>query len=237
MTLYIPLFFFAVLPGLLWLFYYLKKDVHPEPKNLLFFVFLAGSFAAVVGYFFQVNVSPLLSSLAEPFSELAFLFLLIQKFGVIAFSEELLKYLAFFFPMRGHHELDEPIDFVIYMITAAMGFATVENLLLFSSLPAELPLLDVAYTSFLRFVTATFLHALASGILGVFIAYSWRFSKTYILAGGLLLATLLHGIYNFFVIRIEEPLFLFALFFLLVLMGGFLSLSIKRLKKLKSTCL
>jgi len=237
MLLYISLFVFALLPALFWFFYYFKKDVHPEPRNLLFLVFLTGGFAAVIGYFFQASISPFLSSFAKPLPELSFLFFLIQKFGVIAFSEELLKYLAFFFPMRRHYELDEPVDFVIYMVTAAMGFATVENLFLFFSLSASAPLLDIAYTSFLRFLTATFLHALASGILGVFIAYSWRFSKPYILAGGLLLATLLHGTYNFLVLRIESPPYLFALLFLLFFMATFLSFSIKRLKGLKSTCL
>jgi len=233
---YASLFAFALLPSLIWLFYYLRKDVHPEPKYLIITVFVAGGISAAMGYFFQKEASGIITSLGNSFPDILFLWSFLQGFLVVAFSEELLKYLSFALPMRGHSELDEPMDFVVYMITAAMGFAAAENLLLFFSLSPETLLPDIAYTSFIRFISAVFLHALASGILGVFIAYSWRFSRKDILLGGLLFATSFHGLYNFLVPKIDTLFYFVSFAALLFAMALCLSLGIKKLRKMKSIC-
>lgn len=233
---YSLLFVFAILPSLIWLLYYLKKDVHPEPKRLILYVFFAGAFAAIVGYFFQAGASGFINVFIENLPHLLFLGLLFQKFIIIAFSEEFLKYLAFFFTMRGHQDLDEPVDFIIYMITAAMGFAAAENLILFSSLGLNITFGEVLQISLLRFMSATFLHALASGILGVFIVYACRFSKRSLLFYGLITVTFLHGIYNILVTRVEDISSVFLLALFLIILSFVLSRGIKKVKKMRSVC-
>ncbi len=227
---YFPLIVFALLPSAIWLLYYLRKDVHPEPKKLILYVFLFGALSAGVGYLFQTQATPFLFLYIESF----FLSLLFAVF-FYAFSEEFLKYLAFSFSVKDSKEVDEPIDFIIYMITAGLGFAALENFIILLSL--NIDILDVVKVSFLRFVSGTLLHALASGILGGFLAYAYRLNKKYIIFIGLLAVSFLHGIYNMIAERIEEKLFLvfFLVFFFLLLTT--LSFVIKKVKKLKSVSL
>ncbi len=232
---YFSLFVFAVLPSLVWLLYYLRKDDHPEPKRLIVYVFTAGAFFAVVGYFFQKATAPFFFSLAEniPFLLLSASFF--YKFVVVAFSEEFLKYLAFFFTVRKNPHLDEPVDYIIYMIAAALGFAALENFIILFSLDPSLP--EVAKISLVRFLSGTFLHVLASGILGGFLAYSCFRSKKSLIFWGLLFVSFLHGIYNLLTEKITEPLFFFILLLFLFSLLLILSALIKKTKKMKSVCL
>ncbi|MBI3274099.1 MAG: PrsW family intramembrane metalloprotease, partial [Candidatus Colwellbacteria bacterium] len=94
-------------------------------------------------------------------------------------------------------EFDEPVDGMIYMISAALGFAAIENVLtMFNLVPDGI---DVAFkTLALRFVGATLLHALASGLIGYFLAMAWFFRehKKKLIMFGIVLATLFHMAFN-----------------------------------------
>ncbi len=232
---YFSLFVFAVIPSLLWLLYYLRKDTHPEPKRLIIYVFAAGALFAIIGYFFQRTAASLLFSFLDTVPLLIIFAPLFYKFVVVAFSEEFLKYLAFFFTIKNHPELDEPVDFIIYMITAALGFAALENFIVLSSLDITLP--EVVKISVIRFFSGTFLHALVSGIFGGFLAHSYGFQKKSILIWGLLFVSLLHGLYNLLAERIGEALFFSLLLAFFAFLITLLSLLIKKTKKMKSICL
>ncbi len=252
------LLLFAVLPSFLWVVYYFRKDDHPEPKRMILYVFLAGAFTALLGYLFQKSsVTILQPFVTTNFPELASYFIIFRKVFLVAFSEEFFKYLAFFFTVRHHQELDEPVDIVIYMITAALGFAALENFLLLSSLPTS-NLENIIAVSALRFLTATLLHALASGLLGVFLVYGYRSSKRIMLFWGLLVATIAHAVYNFLIMRINlypvevnifgglhyadtQPLitiypFLFLSISFLIFLAVVLSVMIERTKRLEPVC-
>ncbi len=231
---YFSLFAFAVLPSFLWLLYCLKKDVHPEPKRLILYVFAAGALFAVIGYFFQRATASLLISFFENIPLLILFAPFFFKFVIVAFSEELLKYLAFFFTVRNHTELDEPIDFIIYMVTAALGFAALENFILLSSL--DISLQEMAKISAIRFFSGTFLHALTSGILGGFLAFYYCYNKKSILVWGIVLVSLLHGIYNLLAERIDQTPFFFLLLFFFLVLATTLTLLIEKTKKMKSVC-
>lgn len=249
---------FAILPSFLWLFYYFKKDKHPEPKRTLLYVFIVGSLFAFLGYYLQKYSVTGVIFLSNNFPDLGIFLIIFQKIIIIAFSEELLKYLAFFFAARYHRDLDEPVDFIIYMITAALGFAAFENFLILSSLTK--PLLENIITiSALRFLSATFLHALASGILGIFLVYAYQKSNKKIFISGLTVATIIHAIYNFLIMRIDyypvnidinlsiydlqpiSTITLYPIFFLifsfLIFLSVVLSIFIEKIKKLKSSSL
>ncbi|HEY5383095.1 MAG TPA: PrsW family glutamic-type intramembrane protease, partial [Candidatus Paceibacterota bacterium] len=97
---------------------------------------------------------------------------------------------------------DEPLDAVIYMVTAALGFAAVENaLFLFGSL--QQGALHGVVTGDLRFIGATLLHTLSSSLIGISLALSFYKSsglrRLYAL-GGVILATALHTLFNFFIL-------------------------------------
>ncbi len=235
MPYYLILTIFAILPSLVWLFYYLQKDDHPEPKEIILCVFLTGAVFAIIGLLFQRSAISLLDPIKENLPSFIFFSLFFYRFIIVAFSEELLKYFAFFFAAKDHREVDEPIDYIIYMITAALGFAALENFLLLFSLNPEVP--QIMKISVLRFVSATLLHAVASGIIGCFLVYSLYFNKKYLLFLGLIVGTALHGIYNLLAERMVDFYSAIILFSTLLLLFSILLFFIKKIKRMKNICL
>ena len=99
---------------------------------------------------------------------------------------------------------DEPIDFPIYMITAALGFAALENVLFLLNPAALADTVISLLTGNLRFLGATLLHAMSSATIGIAIGLSfyrgWFLKKIYLI-WGIVGAIALHSIFNFFIIR------------------------------------
>jgi len=94
----------------------------------------------------------------------------------LALTEEVFKFFAAWLAVGRRKELDEPIDAMIYMIAAALGLATIENFFILSDLMSAGGIVAVNELSsiiVLRFVGATFLHAIASGLVG----YYWAKSR------------------------------------------------------------
>lgn len=216
----------AFLPSLVWLLFYLRKDSHPESNRMILKVFILGMLAAFPAIFIQLGFFDL--SLPS----------LINIFIGVALVEESLKYLVVRLKVLQSSELDEPLDIMLYMIIAGLGFAASENILKFLSPDIfNLGLTETLLVATFIFITSTFLHALASGTFGFFLALSLFEPKKRFtfLASGLSLATLLHGLYNFAIMKMEENLN-FAILVLFLLLSSALSVSIgfKRLKKMPS---
>ena len=133
--------------------------------------------------------------------------------------------------------MDEPIDLMLYMIVSALGFAALENLLVLLPLSHPFMLLETVTVSAFRFVGATFLHALCSGLVGYFIAISilrpsnkrWR-----VLAEGIGIAVLLHGLYDFSIIKIEGNFKFIIPIAILLGLTIFVAWGFKKVKTLKS---
>ena len=119
-----------------------------------------------------------------------------------AASEEILKYLAFAAILSKNPNLNKPVSYPIYLITAALGFAALENTFyLIHPITANNATLSFL-TGNLRFLGSTLLHSATSGILGISIGLAFfkdSFSRT--LSGfiGLITAIALHGTFNFFI--------------------------------------
>jgi RsiW-degrading membrane proteinase PrsW (M82 family) len=188
---YLPLVL-GLLPSFAWLIFYLKEDPHPEPKSLIVEIFIAGAASTSLTLGFQLLFHNLL--LFNGIAPYSFLSL----FG-LATIEEVFKFLAAF-TIVSHHkkDFDEPVDAMIYMIVAALGFATVENI----AASFNTPDLSLETTS-LRFIGATLLHTLSSGLIGYFWAKYLIFKKTELWIRGGLLAILLHVVFNYLIIRFE----------------------------------
>lgn len=187
---------FALIPPIIWLLVYLREDNRPEPLHLLLLTFLGGIAAAFVALLLQ-NV---LFAGMDPYRQ----FLIV--FAGIAVIEESLKYIAFRILAVPHKDFDEPVDAMIYMVTAGLGFAAIENFLFlfFKSYDPNLifgeNLVSGAQLSGARFIGANQLHALASGVLGYFFAKSWFPPKRHFVLLGLLFASALHAVFNYIII-------------------------------------
>ena len=124
------------------------------------------------------------------------------------------------------------------MVIAALGFAASENILILFSLGPEFLFGETLSVTAFRFLGATFLHALSSGLLGYFLALSFfemkNQGKFFIL--GIAIASLLHGFYNFAILELEGILAFLIPLLILIGLAGFLAFSLRRLKKIKSIC-
>jgi protease PrsW len=225
----------GTLPSLIWLIFFLKKDPNPESRQIITKIFFSGMLAALPAIFIELGLLNFFSKINLP----PFLLVVINIFIGVALVEELLKYQVTREKVliKGK-EFDEPIDVIIYMITAALGFAALENILILSSFNSLSLLKEILAVSFLRLVGATLLHALCSGIVGYFLALSFFHldKKKSLVFSGIAIASLLHGLYNFSIIETEGILtFLIplAVIITLIILTAF---NLKNIKKMKSVC-
>lgn len=202
----------ALLPSLAWLALFLREDVHPEPNKLVVRAFAAGALAtipaiilesgaagAIAGYLSQqkgMDLAPQVSVLPEPILRLIFIF-----FG-IALVEEVAKFLMVKHLVLGNANFDEPVDALLYLVIGGLGFAAVENVLLVSNRSVQAMGLfgpgGIFTVLGARFLSATLLHALASGIIGYTIAralFRAKIRRDEVVLG-IMVATFVHGVYN-----------------------------------------
>lgn len=244
----------ALLPSVIWLLFFLKEDVHPESKNMILKVFFFGALSAPAAAFVGIGFQELLLE----FNLHEELFLILHIFLGIGLTEELLKYLVVRLKVISHHEFDEPVDAMLYMIISGLGFAALENILIFFSQKIlNQPFVEALSLISIRFITATFLHALCSALIGYFLALSICNTKNQLklISTGLISAAFLHGLYDLAATKIindsliimpngdvgisDYPMFIFfsiILFAILIGLAIFVNSGFKRLKKIKSIC-
>ena len=118
---YLPLIL-GILPSFAWLFFYLKEDPHPEPKKLILETFLAGAISTLIVLWLQIAFN----NWAQPNGIAQYSFL---SFLVLSAIEEFFKFGAAWIVIKEHiSDFDEPVDAMIYLIVAALGFAALENI-------------------------------------------------------------------------------------------------------------
>jgi protease PrsW len=229
---------FGLLPSLTWLFYYLRKDAHPEPKAMILKIFLWGAFITIPVFFVQIGLTYLLQYITIN----AFLKTLLYWFLVIAFSEEFFKYLVIRLKIINSPELDEPLDIMLYMVIAALGFAALENILYlftpteglsFNQIIDRTVVIDI-----IRFIGAVFLHTLCSAIIGYSLAVSFCEVKTkYMsLAAGIIMATVLHGLYDLSIMTLDGYMRLAVPAVIILTLAFFVFSKFNQLQKMKSIC-
>ncbi len=232
----------SILPSIVWLLFFLREDRRPEPKGVILKVFAIGMLLPFPVIVLGLIVGFILKEMGVPLPLIFFI-------GVVFIAgivEELGKYLVVRQSVMKSSAVDEPSDFMIYAITAALGFAAMENLFFlfpgYESLFIETPsflLQELIAGSLIRFVSGTFLHALASGIMGYFLALSIMMTRRrkIIIRIGLLIAILLHGFYNFSIITAEKNAtwFVVAPVLLLLMFISVLFLFAKT-RKMESIC-
>jgi HSP20 family protein len=209
----------ALLPGLAWLIYFLCHDEDPEPRNVVFIVFLLGAGAALlIGVFSRLM----------PLKDVAPFWLAILFAPIF---EELIKFAVVRFSVAYHPVCDRRTDYMIYLITAALGFATTENIIYNMVLSNQSFFVsDIFFLSFFRLIGATLLHALLAGSIGFF----WAHSKKYVVPA-LLGAIALHGLFNLGIIRTEatsNPFCLTVPITIIIVLSLFITYAFKKLNNM-----
>lgn len=184
------------IPSIIWLILFFKKDPRPEPKYLIVRVFLFGIIIAPVVVLLESSIT----EFASLHPAINFISNTLIFFVWAAFVEEYMKYWIVKTTIIYNPNFDEPHDAIIYMITAALGFAAMENILILFKTIDQGYAIALGTLAF-RFTGATLLHALASGIVGYFLGMAWFFHyfKKRLIATGLVLASLLHLAFNIIV--------------------------------------
>lgn len=180
----------GILPALLWLAFWLMEDrCDPEPKRYIFFCFIAGMVAVPLVLPLEKGVAPYLHGS--------------QLLLAWAAIEELFKFGAAYAAALRFRVFDEPLDGVIYLVTAALGFSALENVLFLINPAGTGDALRLIVTGDLRFMGASLLHTLASATIGISLALSFYLSankRRLAAIIGVILAVALHTLFNFFIL-------------------------------------
>lgn len=182
----------GLLPSFIWLYFLLKEDARcPEPRTLIALSFVAGM-AAV--------------PLALPLEQYAKAHLLdgVPLFTAWALIEEVLKYAMAAAFILWRHAVDEAPDYVIYMVTVALGFASAENMLFLLAPFSNGSFVTGLFTGDVRFLGSTLLHVVASAAIGFALAFSAAsrpLQRVTAAALGLILAIALHTAFNMIIIN------------------------------------
>jgi RsiW-degrading membrane proteinase PrsW (M82 family) len=182
----------ALLICAMWFIYLWRIDIfEQEPLPLLVVTLLLGAFFALTSFVFSDLLSLVLpmSLAGDWLNDLVFSLLHI---GLV---EEIAKFLPVLLVIALSRQANEPIDYLIYGSLSALGFATLENSMYFTAYG-----LGIVYV---RFLISTVLHIAMTGT----VCYLWaraRFMKpgnqVVAVITGLVIATVAHGLFDYFIL-------------------------------------
>ncbi len=194
----------SVLPGALWLILFYRSDRYdPEPKKLVARTFLVGAIVA--------------SAMALVYQGLPFVkSAMVMVVFMAPLVEEIAKFLCVRWTVYDRPEFNEPMDGMVYAAAAALGFASIENVVYvltewFNGGPFIGTMVLMA-----RAVISVPAHALFASFWGL--ALGWSKGRKGLkpivrVFLGLLSAMVLHGLFNW----LSSETFLGGLGFLIVL--------------------
>jgi len=182
-----------IAPAIFWIGYFYYKDRYlPEPPIEVGVSYILGFLFALAciktyGLLPALNIPADPGLLMETNRGLFFLYCI----GVVGFVEELFKLLPFLLVVIHFKAFDEKIDGIIYASIIALGFAAYENINYLSYMSG--------WKLFGRAFASPLTHTIFASIWGYSIAYAKFSRKSLIKASlkGLLIAAVLHGVFDF----------------------------------------
>jgi protease PrsW len=195
------------LPAIFWLWFWLHEEdpEDHEPRGLITLAFIMGALVVMVAVWMEKYS---LNFIKDNTTQII----------VWATIEEVLKFAAIGVILFKSNIIDEPIDYPMYFIATALGFAALENVLyLLHPLASDGTVVGLL-TGNLRFLGSTLLHLIASSMIGsaLGLAFYVKGFKGQYLIGGLICAIALHSVFNFFIMKGSGENFLSVFGFLWV---------------------
>lgn len=189
------------------IYIYVKDKYEKEPIGLLLKNFFLG---AVVSIIITLVLGFAANMIFPITDEKSILQQFVKAFFVVALVEEFSKYFIVKYYAQKKTDFNEPFDGIVYAVAVSMGFAALENVLYVSQYGVT--------TGLTRAFTAVPAHATFGILMGYFMGKA-KFSNNRVKYNllGLLIATLFHGAYDFF---------LFINFIPGIAIGAFVSLII-----------
>lgn len=177
----------ALAPGVaIGLYIYLKDHHEREPIGLLIKAFCAGAISVLITLAINTRLNTWIPIDENNLTEQA-----VHAFIIVALVEELSKFIFVRFLFYRNANFNEPFDGIVYSVMVGMGFATFENL--FYAFDSGVG------TVLLRMFTAVPAHASFAILMGYFMGKAkFEHRKGHYAIYALAVATLLHGIYDYF---------------------------------------
>lgn len=176
---------FSLLVALFWLINFRKMDkFEKEPERLIYLAFFAGVLSTIPSVLLEIPLGVANVHHPRPLSELLVIFLWV---GIV---EETFKFLAVRITAYRSSQFNEVMDGMVYMVSAAMGFAAAENVGYMLGFGFSVGLL--------RAILSYLAHLSFSAILGYYMAKAKIEKNGNWLWIGFILAISLHWFYNFF---------------------------------------
>lgn len=204
----------AIAPGLsLLTFLYLKDKYEAEPIYMVARMFILGALIVIPIMVLQRGVTIIFGH--DIYS---------TSFIQSALIEELLKWFVLYHVIYNHTEFDEPYDGILYAGAISLGFATVENLMYSFFMPSDFS------SMLLRSLLPVSGHALFGVLMGYYLGrakFTNKNNKRVLICMSLFVPYILHGTYDWIILKFEND-------WLLLIIPFMLMLWIIGLKKVKS---
>lgn len=187
MSLLLPLV--GAVPALIGMAFFVWLDrKRPEPRRTLLRVAMWGALAAL-----PVILAQIILGLLGPHPS-GYWHSFYTAFISAALTEESAKLFIIWLIVWKRPEFDERMDGIVYGAFAGLGFALVENILY---LARSLDSGDFVVVFIMRAISAVPVHAVFAAIMGYYAARKRFDGLGPGMAGGLLIAVILHGLYDF----------------------------------------
>jgi RsiW-degrading membrane proteinase PrsW (M82 family) len=201
----------AVAPSLFLLWFFYNRDKYEkEPKRLVAKTFVYGLLSPILAFPLEL----LGGTIIPQTNDLPTLFLHVLL--VVGLVEEGVKLLSVKLSAFKSGAFNEVMDGIVYTAAASLGFATLENVLY--------ALTRGLGVTLIRSITSVPGHALLGGIMGYYVGLAKLTPTrgTKLTLKGLVVATVLHGLYDFTIFAFPAPWNLYLMILLLISMGVFL---------------
>ena len=181
----------TILPSILIILFFVYSDKFKEPKGEILKVFFYGILITIPAYFLNTYLD------AFWYNNFTVSEGLISSFLTAAPVEEGLKLSILYFFVYKMKDFNEPIDGIVYGVTASLGFATLENFY-YVYLLADYFETSSMSLAILRSFSAVPAHAVFGVFMGYFFMKYAFIRKRDNLLFAFLVPFVLHGCYNLF---------------------------------------
>jgi RsiW-degrading membrane proteinase PrsW (M82 family) len=182
----------GAIPAIFWLWFWLREEDNEdrEPIGLIIISFLLGGLFVFIAIWLE---------------KYSLNFIKNNNIQIIVWAiiEELLKLFGIMIIVFGNRNIDQPIDYPMYFIAVALGFAALENVLYLLNPFSVNGTVVGMLTGNLRFLGSTLLHAISSAMIGSALGLSFylkQYRGIYLFIG-IICAITLHSVFNFFIMK------------------------------------
>lgn len=225
---------YGMVPAIIWLFFWLRENAeHKRRHGLLVSLFFGGALSIIL----TLPVQIWLSHLSKDESVLNILW---------AASEEVMKFAIFALIVlrNSGKNIADPVDYPVYIMTVALGFAGFENALYFLGPLQAGNATSIILSGSMRFLGTTLLHAACSCIIGLSLGFAFFGSRMKAFIYGLIglgVAITVHSAFNHYIVQDNQANFatvfgllwaaVFVMIFLFEILRRMGSIEVRRKKE------